>query len=105
MTQSFFLQILQRLVLCLAGGMVLGLFHFGGLWLTLQNFSNARFYGLILATSFLLRSLVTLAGIFLIGNGEWMNMVACLVGVFIMRKIFILKTQCPLVSGVKGSNI
>jgi F1F0 ATPase subunit 2 len=102
MTQSFFIDNLQGLFLCLAGGMVLGLFHFGGLWLTLDKFSKARRYGLILAASFLLRSLVTLAGIFVIGNGEWTGMVAALCGVLIMRKIFILKTQLPLSPRVKG---
>ncbi|MDY0220666.1 MAG: ATP synthase subunit I [Desulfobacterium sp.] len=95
--------ILQKILLCLVGGLVLGCFHFGGLWFTLQKLCNAKSYGLIFIASFLLRSLVTLAGVFIVGNGEWMGMTACLGGILIMRQIFINRIKSPGVSQVKGS--
>lgn len=96
--------ILQKILLCLVGGLVLGCFHFGGLWFTLQKFCNAKSYGLIFIVSFLLRSLVTLTGIFIVGNGEWMGMTVCLGGILIMRQIFIVRIKLPVASQVKGSS-
>lgn len=96
--------VLQKILLPIAGGMMLGCFHFGGLWFTLQKFCTTKFNGLIFVVSFLLRSLVTIAGVFILGNGEWIGMIACLGGILIVRKIFILRIKTPVVSRVKGSH-
>lgn len=90
---------LEPLVFCLAGGMALGCLHFGGLWLTLQRFAGTRCYGALFVFSFVLRSVVTLAGVYILGNGDWMGMAACLGGILIMRRIFVVKLGQPRFSG------
>ncbi len=101
---------LQKIGFCLMVGLVIGWFHFGGLWLTLQRFAGARRYGLVFVASFLFRSFVTLAGVYLAGvyfagNGEWPGMIGCLVGILITRKIFIGKMKPSAVFQAKGSPI
>ena len=96
---------LQKIVFCLAVGLGIGCFHFGGLWLTLQRFAGARLYGLVFVASFLFRSFFTLAGVYFAGNGEWPGMIGCLGGILIMRKVFIVKMQPSAVFRAKGSHI
>jgi F1F0 ATPase subunit 2 len=96
---------LQKIGFCLAVGLGIGWFHFGGLWLTLQRFAGARLFSLVFVASFLFRSFVTLAGIYFAGNGEWVGMTACLGGILIMRKVFIVKMQPLAVFRAKGSPV
>ena len=96
---------LQKIVFCLAVGLGIGCFHFGGLWLTLQRFAGAKLYGLVFVASFLFRSFVTLAGVYFVANGEWPGMTACLGGILIMRWVFVVKMQPSAVFRAKGSPI
>ncbi len=96
---------LQKIGFCLAVGLGIGWFHFGGLWLTLQRFAGARLFGLVFVASFLFRSFVTLAGVYFAANGEWVGMTACLGGILIMRKVFIVKMQPLAVFRAKGSPV
>jgi F1F0 ATPase subunit 2 len=96
---------LQKIGFCLAVGLGIGYFHFGGLWLTLQRFAGAKLYGLVFVVSFLFRSFVTLAGVYFVGNGEWPGMTACLGGILIMRKVFIVKMQPSAAFRAKGSPV
>ncbi len=96
---------LHKIGFCLAAGLMIGCFHFGGLWITLQRFAGTRLYGLVFVVSFLVRSFLTLAGVYFAGNGEWLGMTACLGGILIMRKIFIFKMLPSAVFGAKGSHI
>jgi F1F0 ATPase subunit 2 len=96
---------LQKMVFCMAVGLGIGCFHFGGLWLTLQRFAGAKLYGLVFVVSFLFRSFVTLAGVYFAANGEWHGMTACLGGILIMRKVFVVKMKPFAVFRAKGSPI
>lgn len=95
---------LQQMLYCLPAGMLIGYFHFGGLWLTIQRFAGTRFWGLVFVAGFVLRSLVTLTAVFMVGNGEWLGMIASLAGVWIMRRIFIYKLQPGAFWSTKGSH-
>jgi F1F0 ATPase subunit 2 len=94
---------LQQMLYCLPAGMMIGCFHFGGLWLTIHWFAGTRYWGLIFVAGFVLRSLVTLTAVFMVANGEWIGMTACLAGIWIMRKIFVFTLQPGAVGGTKGS--
>jgi F1F0 ATPase subunit 2 len=96
---------LHTIGFCLAAGLVIGCFHFGGLWLTLQRFAGTSRYGLVFVASFLVRSFVTLTGVYFAGNGEWLGMVVCLGGILVMRRIFVFTMQPSAVFGAKGSRI
>lgn len=93
----------QQVLYCLPAGMVIGCFHFGGLWLTIQWFAGTRSWGLIFVAGFVLRSLVTLTAVFMVGNGEWIGIIASLAGIWIMRKIFIVTRLPGAFWGTKGS--
>jgi F1F0 ATPase subunit 2 len=83
----------QQVLYCLPAGMVIGGFHFGGLWLTIHWLTNERSRGVKFAAGFVLRSFVTLTVVFMVSNGEWIGMTACLAGIWIMRKICIITLQ------------
>jgi F1F0 ATPase subunit 2 len=83
----------QQVLFCLPAGMVIGGFHFGGLWLTIHWLTNERSGKVKFAAGFVLRSFVTLTAVFMVSNGEWIGMTACLAGIWIMRKICIITFQ------------
>lgn len=70
----------------LAGG-ALGTFFFGGLWWTLRRSLASAQPVLWLAPSLILRIGVTLAGFYVVGQGDWRRLLACLVGFVIARFI------------------
>ncbi len=74
-------------------GLGLGLFYFGGLWLTIQRLTTTRKpYHLILA-SFLFRLTVCLVGFYLIlsskGEQQLISLLACVLGFLLIRTILI----------------
>lgn len=70
-------------MLC-AGG-VLGLFYFGGLWLTLQSLIGKSRWVLWMGASFLVRSTIIVAGFWFLGAGDWQRLVALLTGFTLVR--------------------
>jgi F1F0 ATPase subunit 2 len=74
------------LALSLVAGCVLGIFYFGGLWVTVRFLAASKRPGLLLAGSFLLRTGLLLPAFYLITEGRWERLLACLAGFFIARK-------------------
>ena len=69
-------------------GLVLGFFYFGGLRLTVQWLTSMRSsvaIALLAMVSFIARTVVVLAGIVLVGGGQWPRYLAALVAFIIMR--------------------
>ena len=66
-------------------GLALGLFYFAGLWLTISRLTQTGNPALLFLASFVGRMMVVIAGIYLISNGQWQRIAACLVGVVLMR--------------------
>lgn len=77
-----FLVLTLRLIL----GIVLGVFYFGGLWLTLRHLSGSQQPALLALGSFLGRSIVCLFGFYLIAINGWDGLVLSLAG-FIIAKL------------------
>lgn len=67
-------------------GLLLGLFYFGTLWLTVQHLSRARRPGLLTLGGFCVRAGLTLLGFFIVMAGHWERAAACMVGFLVMRK-------------------
>jgi F1F0 ATPase subunit 2 len=69
----------------LAAGLALGAVFFGGLWWTvhraLASASPARWF----VGSLLARTVLTLAGFYLVADGHWERLLACLAGFTIAR--------------------
>jgi len=83
-----------HLILAFTAGLVLGLFYFGGLWLTVQRLPRARHPGVLAAVSLLVRTGLTLVGFYLIMAGRWERLAFCLVGFFLVR-IFLVRRLGP----------
>ncbi|MRR08237.1 MAG: ATP synthase subunit I [Deltaproteobacteria bacterium] len=75
------------LQLCMSAlaGLLLGLFYFGGLWLTVRKLPGSGNPGILVLGSFVVRLLVTLCGMYLVMDGEWERLVTCLAGFLLMR--------------------
>ncbi len=72
--------------LVLAGGMLTGLFYFGGLWLTVRRLVSARRPALLMLASFAVRTAIALVVFYLIMNGSWLRLVVALAGFLVMRQ-------------------
>lgn len=66
-------------------GLALGLFYFGGLWLTVRKIPCSRKPAILLFGSFVVRLLVTLYGMYLVMDGDLLQLLACLGGFMLMR--------------------
>lgn len=67
-------------------GIALGVFYFGGLWLTLLHLSRSRQPVLLTLSSFLGRSIVCLFCFYLVASNSWEGLVSSLAG-FTLTKI------------------
>lgn len=76
---------LLLLILAFAAGLVLGLIHVYGLWWTVRRLPDSRNIPLLLLGSFTARTLVLLAGLFLVMDGDWRRLVAAMLGLITMR--------------------
>jgi F1F0 ATPase subunit 2 len=77
------------LVLALMAGLALGLWYFGGLWLTVQRLPGARNPGFLSLVSLIIRLSLTLAGFYLVMAGRWERLLVCLAGFLLMRTVLV----------------
>ena len=76
-------------LLYLLVGLGLGLFYFGGLWLTIKNMNQSRSPIVLTLGSFILRTgAVFLVLIYVARQGDWENILILLAG-FIVSRIFL----------------
>lgn len=78
-----------RLGLALSAGAGLGLFYFGGLWLTLRWLATSRRPELLVLSSFVARTVITVAGFYFVMDGRWERLAAGLAGFLLMRTLLI----------------
>jgi F1F0 ATPase subunit 2 len=72
-------------ILACVAGLGLGAMFFGGLWWTLQKAMTSQQPALWFASSLLLRTGLTLLGIYFVSAGHWQRMLACLLGFAVSR--------------------
>lgn len=79
------------LMLALAAGMGLGMFYFGGLWLTVRRLPTARWPAFLSLLSFFARLGVVLFGFYLVMGvgGHWERLLVCLFGFLVVRVILV----------------
>ncbi|MBI1371970.1 MAG: hypothetical protein GC159_04310 [Phycisphaera sp.] len=72
-----------------AAGLALGLMFFGGLALTVRRIPHSAHPALLLVASFFARAALLGAGLVFVGRGDWRVMIAALVGLMVMRFVFV----------------
>jgi F1F0 ATPase subunit 2 len=77
----------------LIAGLALGIFYFGGLWLTVQRLPEVRQPALLAVGSLAGRLGVILLGVYLVTGGHWSKIGVCLLGFFVMRTILVQRWQ------------
>jgi F1F0 ATPase subunit 2 len=80
----------SSLLLALLAGIVLGTIFFGGLWWTVQRGVSSKSAAVLFSGSFLLRTIVALAGFYFVSRGDWRRLLACLLG-FVLARIAITR--------------
>ena len=71
---------LLRLTLSLGAGIGLGVFYFGGLWLTVRKLPTAPRPVFLSLSSFFARMAVVLIGFYFVMDGRWERLFVCLLG-------------------------
>jgi F1F0 ATPase subunit 2 len=66
-------------------GVLLGIIFFGGLWWTIRHGLLSPVPALWFSASSLVRTGVALGGFYVVSQGEWRRLLACLLGFFLAR--------------------
>lgn len=91
------------LLLAALAGAGLGLFYFGGLWLTVRRLERTGNPALLFGASLILRLSLTVLGFYFVMGGEWQRALACLAGFVIARRILTARTEpAPAAAQGKG---
>jgi F1F0 ATPase subunit 2 len=77
------------ILFALSAGAALGLFYFGGLWLTVQRLTDSRRPAVWLLVSFLLRTGLLLVVLYFVMGGQLERLAAAMFGFLISRQVLI----------------
>ena len=77
------------LIVALIAGVALGGFYFGSLWWVLRQVASLRHPELLLLASFIVRTAITLTGFYLVMEGHWERIAACMVGFLLARTVLV----------------
>lgn len=80
-------------IVALAIGAVLGAFYFGGLWITVRRVAAAPQPEFLLFASYLLRVGVVLLGFYLVMDGRWERLAACIAGFLLARTLVVRRLR------------
>ncbi len=72
-------------------GVLLGLFYFGGLWWTVGRVMKSSRPGVLILVSFIVRTAVTLAVLFLILQMHWALAVGSVAAMILTRVVLVVK--------------
>ena len=76
-------------ILAFAAGIGLGIFYFGGLWLTVRRLPTVQHPVLLSFCSFFVRMMVVLTGFYFVVDGHWQRLMVCMLGFLGMRSILV----------------
>ena len=82
------------LVSAAVAGLLLGGIFFGGLWWTVRKGVSAKRPALLFLVSLVLRTAVTVAGFYVVGDGHWQRLLACLLG-FVIARFMVTRLAGP----------
>jgi len=80
-------------VLAWVAGLGLGLFYFGGLWLTIRRLPTCRRPAPMLIGSYVGRTALVLVGFYFVMGDRWERIAACVLGFMVARQILIARLR------------
>lgn len=80
-------------VLALLTGVVLGVVFFGGLWWTVRRGVASAHPARWFVLSLLVRVAIVLGGIYLVTDGQWQRLLACMLGFWLARVVVLRLTR------------
>lgn len=92
-------------LLALVAGLGLGLVYFGGLWLTVQQLGRTRSPTLLFAASFVVRTALVVVGMYLVMDGNWQRMLACLAGFIVVRQVMLSRLRPDRLAPVRRDGV
>ena len=84
---------LVALTLALGAGMGLGLFYFGGLWLTVRRLPTRGYSVPLFLVSFVVRTAVVVVGFYFVMGDRWERALVCLVGFILVRQLLVSRLR------------
>jgi F1F0 ATPase subunit 2 len=81
------------LLLAFMGGLLLGAFFYGGLWWTVRRGLSSNRPALWFFTSYLLRTGLTLVGLYALAGGHWQRLLVSLIGCLLARFIVMRRSK------------
>ncbi len=82
-------------VIALLGGLIIGVFFFSGLWITIRRVEHMQRPGIILFASSMTRLVVALAGFYLLAWGRWERLLIAVIGFMLARMVMIRSLGYP----------
>jgi F1F0 ATPase subunit 2 len=86
----------SAMILALLAGVLLGIIFFGGLWWTIQRGVSSKSPAILFSGSLLLRTATTVVGFYLISQGNWRKLLACLFGFLLARLLLTRYIRTPV---------
>jgi F1F0 ATPase subunit 2 len=83
------MSLLITMLLAFVAGIAVGIFYFGGLWLTVQRLPQTNHPGLLTLVSLIIRLGVALPVFYLVMAGRWERLLVCLVGFLLVRLVLV----------------
>lgn len=83
------------LVLAVVTGLMLGVIFFGGLWWTVRRGTASSRPAVWFVGSFVVRTVVVLAGVYFVAGESWQRLLLCLLGFLVARVVVIRLTRQP----------
>jgi F1F0 ATPase subunit 2 len=87
---------MSSLTFALLVGVLLGAIFYGGLWWTVRSIVSSRRVSIWLIGSFLGRTIIAVGGFYIVSQGAWRSLLACLIGFFLARLCVGWLTRSPL---------
>ena len=86
----------EALALALAGvtGLMLGVIFFGGLWWTVRRGTASSRPAVWFVGSFVVRTVVVLAGGYLVASESWSRLLFCMLG-FLVARLLVIRLSPP----------
>ena len=92
-------------VIALLGGMVIGIFFFGGLWITIRRVQDNQRPGTVLFVSSFVRIAIALGSLYVLAWGQWERLLIAVVGFMLARLVVIRSVGYPKMTSTKTKEL